>query len=244
MRRLLFRRFDQTTRANQANRGFTLAEVMVAVVILSFIGTATIGVFSNVMRARDKAAEITGYYHQVRQAMLRMTREIQQAYISLHQDCEEKRTETLFIAKRSSGGMRLDFTSFSHVKLKADANESDQNELSYFVGQDPEDSTKTVLLRREQSRIDDEADEGGVVQVLAEDVVSLEFEFYDPKEDRWEDEWDSTSTDFKYRLPMFVAIHLKMKGLDGEDQSFTTKTRIFLKQAILIPNTGFSVCRD
>jgi general secretion pathway protein J len=224
--------------------GFTLAEAMIAVAILALIGVLTYSTFSNAMDARDQAMAITQRYHQIRQAMQRMATEISMAFITAHKGCDDPRTETAFVGKRSGNGMRLDFNSFSHFKMAADANESDQNELSYWVGRHPDDPDRTALMRREQARIDEEPDEGGIEQILAEDVTSLEFEFYDAKEDDWEDEWDTTSTDQKYRMPMFVSIRMKALGPNGEEETFVTKTRIFLKQQLLITGTGFSRCID
>ena len=52
-------------------RGFTLAETMVAVAVLALIGALTFGTFARAMQARDRATEITDRYHQIRQGMLR-----------------------------------------------------------------------------------------------------------------------------------------------------------------------------
>jgi general secretion pathway protein J len=194
------------------------------------------------MEARDRATEITERYHGVRQAMLRMSREISMAFLSVHKDCSDPRTSTIFQGKRASFGTRLDFTSFSHYKLRADANESDQNELSYFVEIDSEHPGRKNLMRREQNRIDEHPDQGGVEQVLAENVESLSFEFYDPKADRWEDDWDSMARDYKNRLPKFVSIKLTAKDVTGKELTFVTKTRIFIKEAISIPGAGFTPC--
>jgi len=236
-------------RRRRQTSGFTLAEVVVAMAILAMIGVMMAGTFGQAMDTRDHAERITSRYNMIRAAMLRMSREIQMAFLSEHRWCEEPHTYTIFKTSGGSGGMRLDFTSFSHFKLYADANESDQNELSYFLGRDPDpdpdaDANTIHLLRREQSRIDEEPEEGGVVQVLCEDVSSLEFEFYDAKEDRWEDEWDSTDSDYRDRLPMFVTIKLKAKGPGGEEEEFTTKTRVFLRKPLFIVGTGFARCPD
>ena len=227
-----------------AVRGFALIEVVVAVAIFAMIGTLVFGTFARAMDARTRAEELTNHYHQVRQAMLRMGREIASSFVSTHWDCADRRTETLFKSGRSSGGMRLDFTSFSHFKVQADANESDQHEIGYFVDRHPDDSRRYALFRRHQGRIDDDADEGGSAQVLAEDVTDLQFSFYDAKDDRWIDEWDTTDSSFKDRLPMFVAIIIETIGPDGEKETFVTKTRVFLQNAIKILGTGFSGCAE
>ncbi len=219
-------------------RGFTLAEALIALTILAMIGGLTYGTFSRAMSARDQAGRITGHYHQVRQAMLRMSREIETAFLSEHRYCEEPRSKTLFASKRTGAGMRLDFTSFSHDKHVKDANESDQNELGYWVGRDREDSNKSVLIRREQARIDDEPDEGGTENVIAEGVTELSFEFYDARQDRWDEEWDTTRADYRGRLPKYVRIEMKIKDPNGKEETFVTKTRVFLQQPIFIVGTG------
>lgn len=231
----------------RAPRGFTLAEAIISITILGMMGAMVAGTFGRALDARDQAEAISSHYHQVRQAMLRMVREIQMAYISEHRDCDDPRTKTLFRGAPAANGMRLDFTSFSHFKMVADANVSDQNELSYFVIRNPDpdpdaDYNQMVLMRREQAPIDEDPDEGGLEQVLAYNVKSLEFEFYNPKEDRWEDEWDTEDSDFKGRLPIFVSIRMKVLDPDGKTEEFVTKTRVFLRRSLKLP--GGIPCLD
>ena len=90
----------------------------------------------------------------------------------------------------------------------------------------------------------EEPEEGGSIDLLAANVENLEFEFYDPKEDRWEKDWDTESRDYKNRLPLFVSINLEAKGPGDKDETFVTKTRIVLRESILIAGTGFSKCLD
>jgi general secretion pathway protein J len=216
----------------------------VAMTILAIIGALTYGTFARAMDARERAQQITTHYHELRQAMLRMAREISTAFLSRHKDCSDPRTDTLFVTSRQGGGERLDFTSFSHVKIRKDAAESDQNVLSFYLDRDPADPKRTALIRREKRRIDDQPKDGGRAEPLAHDVESLVFEFYDPKNDRWEEEWDSQNLDYKNRLPMFVKITIKAKDLSGKDEVFTTKTRIYLQRPLLIFGTGFVPSAD
>lgn len=227
-----------------AARGFGLAEALVAMAILAMIGGLSFGTFGRVIDGRDRATAITERYHDVRQALQRMSRELSTAFLSMHKDCADPRTATLFETRRVSGGTRLDFTSFSHFKTVADANESDQNALSYFVDIDPIDTTRKSLMRREKVRIDEKPDEGGESQVLAEHVESLEFSFYDAKTDQWQDDWDAKSVDHRNRLPKFIKIVLKVRGPNDKELLFVTKTRLFLREAISIPGAGFSPCLE
>jgi len=225
-------------------RGFTLAEVMISLSILALIGTLTYGVFNRTLAARQQAAAITEHYHMVRQAMQRMSREISMAFITPYRDCEDPRTDTLFVGDRSGRSHRLDFTSFGHFKTRADANESDQNEISYYVDQDPDDNKTKALIRRSSPRIDDEPDEGGIEQVLARNVEGFELEFYDDDDDRWVDEWDSKNLEQRNRLPLFVKLTLNVETPSGDEEVFTTKTRIALTGEITFFGTSFARCPE
>lgn len=221
-------------------RGFSLIEALVAILILALMGGVTFGTFARSMDARDRATDITERYRELRQALTRMSSEVSQAFLSLHKDYSEPRTTTLFAGKRASGGMRLDFTSFSHYKFIADANECDQNELSYFLAPDKNNPGQYNLMRREQVRIDERPDEGGDELILAHNVSALSFSFYNPKSDRWEDDWDSRSANNKNKLPKFVRIELTAADPVGKEMKLSVKTRVFLREAILITGSGFS----
>ncbi|MEO1480514.1 MAG: type II secretion system protein GspJ [Myxococcota bacterium] len=225
-------------------RGFSLAEVMIALAILGLIGSLTFGVFTRALSARLQAQEITEHYHMVRQAMLRMTREVSMAFVTQNKNCEDPRTDTLFVGDRSGSNYRLDYTSFGHFKTRADANESDQNELSYFVDADPDSKKGKALFRRNSPRIDDEPDEGGTEQVLARGVKKFAMEFYDDVADRWIDEWDTRDADFRDRLPMFVRFNLTVENPAGKEEEFTTKARIVLQRRLAILGTGQTRCPD
>ncbi len=226
-------------------RGFTLLEALIAILILGLVGVLTYGTFARAMDARDRAETITTHYHQIRQATQRMGTEIAMAFLSAHKDCQDARTDTVFKTSRAAHGSRLDFTAFAHYKTRADANESDQAELAYFVERAEGGGERWVLMRREQARIDEEPDAGGVEQVLAENVTDLRFEFYDDSKDTWEDEWDSTRLEQKHRLPMFVSIKLTTLAPNGDKEEFVTKTRIFLKKRLLMIGAGsFAGCPE
>ena len=214
-----------------------------AVGILALMGSILFGSLTQALRSRDRAQAVSQRYHQLRQASARIHRELGSAFLSEHRDCVDPRTLTVFSGRRANFGMRLDFTSFSHLKMLADANESDQNELSYYVANDPRDGSKKHLMRREQNRIDEHPTEGGDSEIMVEDVESLMFLFYNPKTDRWQDDWDNTSRDTRGKLPKFVDIRIGyMEG--GELRYHVTKTRIFLKEALFFTGVSASRCPD
>lgn len=203
-----------------AQRGLTLLEVLVAVGILAMVGTLVYGALDGMQRARTGIERVGDRYHQGRQALARMSRELQSAFISLHQPAQiaaSVRT-TVFIGTDSGTSDRVDFTSFSHRRLLRNVHESDQNELSYFMGKDPDRNDKYDLLRREQKEIDLDPTKGGVVNVLCEDVTAFDVEYLEPSTDTWLSSWDSTqmaNTGQFNRLPLQVRIRLTLNGGEG-----------------------------
>lgn len=202
-------------------RGLTLLEVLVSVGVLAMVATLIYGAFDGMQRSRVGLSRIDDRYHQGRQALARMSRELQSAFISLHVPANPANAvrTTLFIGTDASQSDRIDFTSFSHQRLMRNVHESDQNELSYFMGRDPDRNDKYDLLRREQKEIDLDPQKGGVVNVLCEDVVSFDVQYLEPITDTWLDSWDSTQPAGQYqymRLPLQVRIRLTLKGGEGD----------------------------
>lgn len=227
-------------RSRAGARGFSLFEALVAVSILAMIGVVSFGTVARSMDARERATAITDRYAELRQALARMSQEMSQAFLSMHKDYSDPRSQTLFTTRRAGGATRLDFTSFSHYKFMADANECDENVLSYFIDTDAHEPSKKNLMRREKIRIDEHPEEGGRAQVLAHDVTDLAFSFYDAKSDRWEETWDASSQDQRNRLPKYIKVTVTTGEHGGQKLKLSTKTRVFLKEAILIPGSGFS----
>ncbi len=120
--------------------------------------------------------------HEGREAILRMTRELQAAFLSLHNPqlpALITRT-TAFVGKSGAGFDRLDFVAFAHRRIERDAKESDQCEVGYSAQKDPEVEDKMDLLRREQTPVDMFPTKGGIVSILAENVVDLRFRYMEP----------------------------------------------------------------
>lgn len=201
------------------SRGLTLLEVLVSIGILALVVTLVYGAFDGMQRTRTGIGRIDDRYHQGRQAMARMSLELQSAFLSLHQPqllTASTRT-TVFVGTDQGVQDRVDFTSFSHKRLMRNVHESDQNELSYFVGRDPDRNDKSDLLRREQREIDLDPQHGGVVNVLCEDITVFDVQYLDNTTDTWLDAWDSTQATGQYnRMPFQVKITLVLKGGEGE----------------------------
>jgi general secretion pathway protein J len=207
---LLLTRLKRRKRA----RGMTLLEVLVSLGVLAMISLLIYGAFDSLSRGRKGEALRVDRARQGRDAIDRITHEIQGAFLSLHNPASQALVtrQTAFIASNGSTFDRLDFASFAHRRIQKEAKESDQAEIGYFVVKDPDHEDKMDLVRREQSPPDYEPKKGGVVNVLAEDIELFDLRYLDPLSGQWVESWDTTQlTGQLNRLPLEVKVTLVLK---------------------------------
>ena len=218
-------------------RGFTLLEIILAVSVLALVGTMIYGGFSQTALNKARIEEDVEQSRVVHMALERMVRELTMAFVSMHVNPSPdlRVVETAFIGKDNGRDDRIDFTSFSHRRLYRDARESDQNEISYFVTEHPDDPDVQVLARREQNRIDDDPRRGGKSQILVENVEEFDIEYFDPLLSDWVQSWDTEDVLAQpNRLPTQVRILLAITDprRRGETQTFGTRVVIPLTYAL------------
>jgi general secretion pathway protein J len=218
-------------------RGFTLLEVILAVTIFALVGTMIYGGFSQTALNKARVEEDVDHSRIVHMALERMARELTMAFVSTHANPSPdlRVIETAFIGSDHGNDDRIDFTSFSHRRLYRNARESDQNEISYFVTEHPDDPGMQVLARREQNRIDDDPRRGGKSQILVENVKEFNLEYFDPLLSDWVQAWDTDDVLAQpNRLPTQVRIRLSVEDPKrrGETQTFGTRVTIPLTYAL------------
>jgi general secretion pathway protein J len=214
----------------------TMLEVLVSLAILAMIALLIYGAFDSMNRGKKGEAMRADRARQGRDAVLRMTRELSSAFLSMHtpQNIALITRQAAFIGQSSIPFDRLDFASFSHRRLIRDAKESDQCEVGYFASANPDIPEKYDLVRREQTPIDTEPKKGGVINVLAEDVTAFDVRYLDPVSGLWIETWDSTQVNGQLnRLPLELRITLTLKGVPPQDQAvFTTKLMMPMLQPL------------
>jgi general secretion pathway protein J len=201
-------------RARQS-AGLTLVEVLVAITVLTFVTMIIYGAFAGMKASREGVQRINDRYREARLALARITRDVQSAYLSSHTpiDPSLQVVETAFIGQQETPADRIDFNTFSHLRLTRDSRDSDQAEVSYFGSPDPESTGVTDLARRVSAHPDLEPDRGGRVQVLATDIDLFDVEYLDPMTAEWVDTWDSRQAlEQTDRLPLQLRVILVLNG--------------------------------
>jgi len=197
-------------------RGFTLVELLVAIVILSLISVLIYNAFASMKRSREGIERVDDRYREGRLAMARMTRELESAFISFHAPINTSLLveRTAFIGTTGTPADRIDFNSFSNRRLDRNSHVSDQCELSYFGSSNPDQPGVTDLARRVSTTLDLDPKKGGRVEVLATDIDLFDLQYLDPMSGSWVDTWDTTQsiTGQPARLPLQVRIVLVLNG--------------------------------
>ncbi len=215
-------------------RGMTLIEIMISLAIIGMMMTMAWTTISSASRARVNFVALEERNHEIRVAMARMVQDLQSAYLSSNEDTAFDNRRTMFIGKSEE----LRFSSFGHVTLWADANESDQTIIAYYLDDDREAPGQEALYRKELRRPSNEPWEGepGEHDILLRGVEKLELQYWDWKDKKWQETWDSTKQDAESkRLPTRVRIELTYKNPRGDELKLSTQARVLLQEELTFP---------
>jgi general secretion pathway protein J len=219
----------------RSQAGMTLIEVLIALAMVSFMLIMAWSTTASVADAQRFFEAMQERNHEIRVAMNRMAKDLSSAYISGNEDKSLDNRRTLLVSKETTPVDELRFSSLGHLTLWANANESEQTLISYHAVRDREDSGKTNLLRRESRRLSNEPweSEPAEVDLLLRDVERVAFEYFDPRDNEWQDSWDSTGADAENgRLPERVRITVTVKNGDREVK-YTTQARVMLQEELV-----------
>ncbi len=213
--------------------GFTLIEILVAVVMLSMVGITIWTATSQTGRTRNIIESSHDRLHQVRVAFDYLTRDVTSAFLSKHRATSEPTHDTVFIGQNHGDEDRIDFVAFSHQRRYLDVDESDQCEVGYFLDDDPDVTGQMNLIRRESPILDLESLEGGQYLILVEDVTAFDLKYFDMPMNEWQEEWDTTETTGETdALPLQVQIKLVIHNRRGEEVAYGTQIPIPMRTPI------------
>ncbi len=213
-----------------SSRGFTLAEVLIAVAVTAMIGGLVWGSFHQGFQAREMIEQEAELYREIRIGTNRLVREISMAFVSNNYDATRFTSSrpTLFAGEDD----RLTFSMLGHQRLSRDAKESDQSIVSYKIDRNPDEKDSTALLRCEKPVLDDEPERCEGWEVLLSGISNMELRYWDSKRKEWVREWDTRRNEYADQLPERVRIELTGKNELNQEQKYVTQSRIALIQAL------------
>ncbi|OHB28976.1 MAG: hypothetical protein A2X84_09315 [Desulfuromonadaceae bacterium GWC2_58_13] len=180
-----------------APKGFTLVEVMVAVVMTSMVMLAVYGVFTSVGGAKQRLETDGEAYHRARVLFNRIGKEIRSAYV------KDSGTDTFI-----KGGRNQDDAPYLTLTTTASTPQSDARGVavvSYELIDDPEVKTgDKVLMRHETSPLNPARDQPGYR--LAPGIEAMSLRFYNGND--WQEDWDSSTQG----LPQLVEVAMRIRA--------------------------------
>ena len=217
-------------------RGMTLIEVMVSIAIMVMMMTSVWASFKSTMRGVQRNRVLQERAQTIRGALSRISAELSMSYLSFNRPLDEQRHFTLFEGRDEFERDNVTFSTFAHLRLRQDANESDQAVIQYFVAGDPEDRSRQHLYRRESRRLmgdlPEDMENYFPAYVACEDVEVFDLKYFDLNRQEWVDSWATTmNSEQPDRLPTRVWIKLGVR--EGEEiVTYHVQTALVMQEKI------------
>lgn len=211
----------------KGEKGVTLLELMVALVLTALVGMAVFRVFKTNMDSWQKGEARTQRYQNARIALNRMSKEIRSAILLSTANNPGK--DLRFLGTSST----LNFLTASHPPTRgAYENTYEPVELVFDVceiGYSVDTTNKKLYRRKHRTNIPDtQVDGGGSSDVLALHVTELAFSYYDGSD--WQTSWDS-STDGGLPYAVWTGLTLQADvapaGHAKKEELISTKVYLF-----------------
>ncbi|MHC5059812.1 MAG: PulJ/GspJ family protein [Planctomycetota bacterium] len=214
---------------NRGQKGFTLLEVMAASVIGAFIAMVAVGTLRTVTGARERIDINTNCTDELSFAAEMIHNDLS----NLYRDTDTSNVKLVGVLTESQSGLIMDLTmrTVGRGSARPGQPEGDVYEAQYFLHKEENDDTeKSALMRRLCPLVgaeDDLQSQGGILTVVAENIVGFEVQFFDGQE--WQMEWGPE----KNSLPHLVEVSLA--GVGGREDKPLMLARDFL---VSFPRNG------
>ncbi len=199
-------------------------------IVLSTIYTSYTGTF----RIVDETEYQSGIYRMARITLERMHEDIESVYAlpsgeSSGSD-EESAQVSEFVGEdkeiKGASADSLRFISRAHLVFSEQEQASGTAEIAYYAGENDEDEG-LVLYRTDTPGVAEVSGEGTGGLVLCEKLQSVDFTYYDADGEAHHN-WDSTTGEFKDRIPKMVSISLEFVNELDPEVPFKFLTRVAL----------------
>lgn len=210
-----------------ARRGFTLAELIIASVMLGILVTASYIAVSQTIRGRDKSQSRSDAFSRAAAAADLIAADATSALRDA--DLTDCRIAIIRDGKPGQGqdGLLL----FSHltrsVRPEATQAEGEEAEVQFRVQPGQKQGTMT-LWRRTDPVVDDVPDGGGVATALIDGVKGVKIEANNGTD--WLDEWDSDNDGLPH------AVRISVTGTDDASKESIVVRRVIALDRVPLPS--------
>ncbi len=211
------------------NSGFTLLEIMIAIVIISFIMGIVYTTFSTISNADKRTVTSHEITVKARNLIEVLTRDISSAYFPQDplpsRNPEGSNLQYAFIGySDETESAKLDF-----ITIDVDSSRPDDikiKEVGYFLSRLEKGELR--LMKRVDDTPDDDIAEGGNSYELMDGLNSLKFKFMDDN-GNWISDWNTVTGNTG--LPKGVKVEFSLTGEDLSIETFSFQVPIHLGKA-------------
>ena len=208
----------------RSEQGFTLLEMLVAVVIIAVILGVIYGAFAGTSRTYTLLETNEDVYQTAQTFLAMISRELRAASfrstgsqgfmgVGGDADLEDKETDAIYFVTRS------------HRRSRSNSKEGFLAEIGYFFDTETLSDEK-MLIKSIDTTVDGDLEAGGRLYPLTDRVDSLKFSYYNKKDDTWLEEWDGQKMG---RLPDRIQVEVAILDKEGHVTPFRTTIRAMME---------------
>ena len=198
----------------RARRGFTLVEIMLAMLLTAIVMSLVYGMVVSTIMAQQRIEQVTRATEIGPAIMSQIRSDLDGAFLP-------RQDEEGFVGINSQGSSgdrdRIDFVSttiaYGSEEQSLDPRFHSVNELGYQVRPNPNDTGVGILYRREDYFLDQDPMRGGRLIELYERVLHFDVRYWDGE--IWLEEWNSRN--MEGTIPRAVRVELTILVNDRED---------------------------
>lgn len=215
--------FMQIKKMNDQS-GFTLIEIVLAVLIFGIVTTTLFFSYNSLFQAREAIDKKTKMITQAETALLRIVEDLENFYCEkrpLYKESEEIDFESKYffyaenVFSNNTTSSKISFTSYAHLGFGGDISKS-PSQIFYFL-------KGNILYRGDfiypYPETEDEKEKK--CYQLCKNVKKFKLIFFDEEKNEYEN-WNSDEAEYKYATPKRAKLEFEI-ALDGEVKKFETE---------------------
>ncbi len=216
--------------------GFTLLEIMVAMVILATILSTIYASFSDTFKNINYAESQADIYQMAQITLERIQEDLECSLVFEEEDTPDNsngsESEGFFAEDEQlddNDADSLTFLSTRHLSLDEDDEYSGLTRIAFYVEENDEEEG-LVLYRSDTPEFKEAPEPKTDGLILCDSLLSVNFTYYDADEEE-HDSWNSSEGEFKGRLPAMVSIQLEFLNKSNPEETLKFEAGVALPMA-------------